>query len=69
METNHIFLLAARVGGNQRPHSADLLNFLFEENSVRDMKGCLPSNGILRLNLLAGRGLLSLETPIACAKC
>ena len=63
VETNHIFLLAARVGGNQRPHTSDLLNFLFEENMSRDMKGSLPSIGILRPNLLAGRGLLSLETP------
>jgi hypothetical protein len=69
MKANHIFLLAARVDGNQRPHTSDLLNFLFEENMSRDMKGSLPSIGILRPNLLAGRGLLSLETPIACAKC
>ena len=34
METNHIFLLAAGVGGNQRSHFSDFLSFLVEKNSV-----------------------------------
>ena len=31
---HHIFLLAAGVGGNQRPHFSDFLSFLVEKNSV-----------------------------------
>ena len=34
MKANHIFLLAARVDGNQRPHFSDFLSFLVEKNSV-----------------------------------
>jgi hypothetical protein len=35
MKANHILLLAARVGGNQRPHSSNLLSFLLKKNPSR----------------------------------